>query len=322
MIVGALIGGTTNMTYNCDPTGSFKQNFRYFAVGAAAGAAGSGAGAAVGSAISVGGFLGGAISGGASGFAGGFVSGSGNAWVNGANAGQGIKAGLISGGISGLSAAFTGGTIQGLNDYSNGFDFWDGSRISKYSLGMASNSNLYKKMANNYNSSSLAEMNDVSLQERLFDEFGIQKGDYGLNKISTKVPEKYGLTSAGDYIDMKTGELVGGIAKLYSNGNQTLNISFRFSNADIVSFRAVAGHELIHVFHNYTVYPNIEKGIFYQKAYDLFTERVAHQSTISTYLSNGYFTDGLSAMRVAITNNFFGNYPGQYKIPSVLRFSY
>jgi hypothetical protein len=117
MIVGALIGGTTNMTYNCDPTGSFKQNFRYFAAGAVVGAASSVAGAGMSMATN---FVGTLAGSGVGAVTGASISAIGNVTLNGVNncyqgnnfwynADKSAISGAISGGISG---AISGG-IQG-----------------------------------------------------------------------------------------------------------------------------------------------------------------------------------------------------------------
>lgn len=128
IVIGAIIGGFTNLMMNIDNVDNAGQFFGYFGVGAAAGALGGWAGGAVSSALGAASTFGGAIangalSGGAAGLSSGFVGGAGNAWIGGANFGQGLHAGINSGAIGALSGALTGGVAGGIRYQRQNFIF-------------------------------------------------------------------------------------------------------------------------------------------------------------------------------------------------------
>lgn len=81
-------------------------------------------GTAVG--VSSTGFIAGAATGAAAGFTGGFVTNSGNAWMSGANLGQGLWAGIKGGGIGTLAGSVLSGTIGGINALTKRTNFWTG----------------------------------------------------------------------------------------------------------------------------------------------------------------------------------------------------
>jgi hypothetical protein len=293
-------------------------------IGALSGLAGYGAGSLVSGAIKFGGFAAGSLIGAAGGAAGGFVGGVGNAWANDASFGEGLKAGLIGGGIGTLTGGIAGGLSRGISDYKNGYDFWDGSKISKYTVGTSStDKTLAKALAENYNANNLAlEGNDATLQGRTLDEFNIKEGTGGLAKLTTKVPKKFGLTNGGVYMDLKTGEHVGGYTYSYSSGFSDVYIADRFAIGDIVSFKAVVGHELIHVYHNYKFLPVMTGSAYHNHSYDINTERVAYQYTYRTYLMNGRISDAINTYNIARSLNYWGSYPAQYITPYQYPFIY
>lgn len=303
ILAAAIIGGVVNWA-----THGAKFNLKglgYFAVGAAAGATGAWAGGAVAGAMKVGGFMAGFLSGSAGGAAGGFVGGSGNAWMGGASFANGMKSGLVGAGIGALSGGIVGGLARGISDYRNGYSFWNGTRTDEFVVGAGASDGL----ANKYNSSSQAEMNDGILQDRMYDEFGVSKGDYNIQDITTKTGSGYGMTESGKYLNLKSGNLVGGYRIGTTAGYQEIHVSPYYTNADAISFRAVAGHELIHAYHYYAL-PNVSKA---------FTERVAYKYTYDVYMNGGRFYSALSTMGTAMYRSFWGSYPAAYRIPSVLK---
>lgn len=187
--------------------------FKGLFVGAASGAAGAWAGGAVAGSLTAGGFISGGLTGMASGFSGGFVGCSGNAWLSGAGFGGGLKAGLIGGGLAGAFSGFTGGLIRGFTDMANGYNFWNGSKTSEFVIGVN-----HAKIAENYNSSLAAEFNDENLNTRILEEFDIQKGDMGIEKITTKTGRKYGMITDETYVNKKTGANVAGYLDRFSEG--------------------------------------------------------------------------------------------------------
>jgi hypothetical protein len=275
-------------------------------IGSIAGVGGSLAGQVVAGSITFGGFFGGAISGAASGAVGGFISGAGNSWISGANFGDGLNAGLMGAGIGTLTGGLIGGLTRGIADYRNGYNFWDGSAVNEYIVGTAE----YERIANGYKSH--CRSNDEYLQLRMQDEYGVKEGDFKIQKITTKAPLRYGLTTDGIYVNLETKCMVGGYIKHFSTGYTNFHISPYYTNAETFAFRAVAGHELIHAYHYYTL----------PKVNSVYTERVAYKYTHDILLLNGYPSSALSTMNTALFNSkgqFWGPYPAEYQIPSIFK---
>ena len=132
LVIGALIGGIVNIATNLGHIDTFGEGLAYFGIGAAAGVIGAATGGAAAGAMKLGGFVSGAVSGAAGGASSGFITGSGNAWMQGANFGQGLKAGAIAAGIGAGSGALFGGLTRGIVDYRKGYNFWDGTKITNY----------------------------------------------------------------------------------------------------------------------------------------------------------------------------------------------
>ncbi|WP_075965994.1 RHS repeat-associated core domain-containing protein [Parabacteroides massiliensis] len=268
-------------------------------VGAASGAAGAWAGGAVAGSITAGGFIQGSLTGLAGGFSSGFVGCSGNAWLSGSGFGSGLKAGLIGGAIKGAIQAVTQGLIRGFTDMAKGYSFWDGSKYYNFTL----TSEDISKIAEMYDTSH-SEFNDISLKDRMYSEFGISEGDYGIKSITTKAG-KYGMDSKGFYIDKGTSAKVGGYVKSISGKlGSELHISpvYANNNNDLL-FRAVAGHELVHAYHH-SVFTNVIPA---------FTESVAYQYTMNVYQSAGMISDAMRTMMAM--PSYSVPHPASYKLP-------
>jgi hypothetical protein len=131
LVIGAAIGGISNVAFNWKKIDNFWQGLGYFGVGAAAGFIGGYAGGAVSGALGVSSTFGGsiaygAISGAASGFSSGFISGAGNAWMSGSSFGRGLQSGFISGGFGALGGAVIGGAVSGIRYQKQYFSFRKG----------------------------------------------------------------------------------------------------------------------------------------------------------------------------------------------------
>ena len=121
IIFAACMGAMINLTIqgmsgNVDNVGSF---LGAMGIGALSGAAGSFAGQAVAGALGTATTLGGSmangfIAGASGGFTGGFIGGAGNAWMNGANFGTGMKQGLIGAGIGAVIGGGIGAISEGI----------------------------------------------------------------------------------------------------------------------------------------------------------------------------------------------------------------
>jgi hypothetical protein len=289
---------------NINSTGDF---WKAMGIGALAGAAGYGAGSLVSGAIQFGGFAGGSLIGAAGGAAGGFVGGAGNVWANGASFGDGLKAGLIGGGTGAIVGGITGGLIRGISDYKNGYDFWDGSRFDDVLTGDITSANGdVKKIADSYNSSFQAEYDTDILQEKMLKIYDVKEGDYSIKEITTRTTKgKYGLTTEGKYYKLSTNEIVGGYTMSNSNSLSTsLHVSPYYTNGDIVLFKAVAGHELIHAYHYYAV-PGFTR---------MNSERVAYKYSVDVLVNNGRFSTAMSLLNTAHGLSYWGTYPFQYGV--------
>ncbi len=150
LIVGAIIGGVTNLVINWNKIDNFGEGLGYFGIGAAAGAIGAGVGAGISSAMAVGsaaggsstfaaGFWGtstaltaassfttGAAVGAGAGFSAGFTNGFGNGLMQGQNFGEALWSGTKDGLIGGTSGALLGGIVGGVDASIDNRNFWNG----------------------------------------------------------------------------------------------------------------------------------------------------------------------------------------------------
>ena len=311
ILVAAIIGGWIGMgsaMVSSDKSGwgLAGDMFKGLFVGAASGAAGAWAGGAVAGSITAGGFIHGSLSGLAGGFSGGFVGCSGNAWLSGAGFGAGLKAGLIGGALSGAFSGLTGGLIRGFTDMAKGYSFWDGRNTSYFVIGTAPSENVAAQ-AKNYNSSLTAESNDDILKDKFLKDFDIAEGDMGIKQITTK-SGNLGMTVDGVYVD--NGVSVAGYIDRFTTGKSIIHISPQYTFGNIVDFRAVAGHELNHVYHNY----------FFKRAYvKKFSETVAYKYTANVYRNVGRYKMALDVMNVAKAMGYEGIYPPKYNLGNMIK---
>ncbi len=302
MLIGALIGGIVNLATNWSSINTFGEGLAYFGIGAAAGVAGALTGGATAGAMKLGGFVSGAVSGAAGGASSGLITGSGNAWMQGANFGQGLKAGALAAGIGAGTGALFGGVTRGIADYRKGYNFWDGSKVDEFIDGTLSTG--WDDYSDSYNSSQKAYHDTEYLKQRINEDFGVNEGDYNINKITTRSSSGYKITQTGKYINPKTNSVIGGYCRSFSSGYSELHISPFTTNSDAITFKAVVGHELIHAYHHYSI-PSIN----YNKVY---SERVAYRYTHDVYLHNAHFSDALKVMYEAKSLDYWGYSPMNY----------
>ncbi len=302
IIAGAAIGGISNLAFNWNNCDGWQDYVSYFAIGAASGGLGAAVGGYVFSAMPVSGFVGGAVSGAVSGATSGFFNGYGNAMMYGASSSETLKYAFQSSAVGGLIGGITGGLSQGFSDLRSGYSFWDGSKIHEFVI---SNPTL------DYNNSEVfVEFNDELLQDRINDVFDIEIGDYGIIDITTKSSENYDINSKGMYINRKKGTYAGGYCKYIRHKTSEVHISPYYANAkNIIDFKAVAGHEIIHAIHNYTFGKGIEK----------YTEAVAYRYTYALYLFNGQYSTATSIMNTANKIGFWNveNVPFMYYLSAL-----
>ena len=262
LIIGAAIGGIANLATNWGKIDTFGEGLAYFGIGAAAGALGAATGGAAAGAIKFGGFVSGAISGAVGGASSGMITGSGNAWMQGANFGQGLKAGAIAAGIGAGTGAVFGGLSRGIMDYRKGFDFWDGSKVINHEIGdvpiseLYPNENLDLESYNQYTDAA-----DARFRYRTKSVFGVEQGegDLGIDLITTKTNKGYTLMTDGTYA---TAEGRGSLGYTYQTtaGYTEVHVSpYAAFHKSIAIFKATVGHELTHAYHysiGLTVAPN------------------------------------------------------------------
>lgn len=301
-IVSGLVGGVINWaTHGADFN---AKGLAYFGVGFLSGFAGYGASQFMSNTIKYGGFINGSLSGAAGGFSGGFIGGIGNAWINGADFGYGLKAGLKAGGISGLSGGFIGGVTRGFSDFNKGYTFWNGSKVNEFIL----SPNAEPSYNYNYDYKEL----DEKLLKRMNNELGVSPKDYKIDKLTTRPGELYEMTGAGTYVNSMTGADVGGVTIQYSTGRSQMHISPYVVSSDAVTFRVVGGHELVHAYHN---------SIFGTKVVERYTERVAYKYSYDVYFNAGRFGDASAILQIANEMGFWGGYyPSSYILSSPLKF--
>ena len=302
LLIGALIGGIVNVATNLGHIDTFGEGLAYFGIGAAAGVIGAATGGAAAGAMKLGGFVSGAVSSAAGGASSGFITGSGNAWMQGANFGQGLKAGAIAAGIGAGSGALFGGLTRGIVDYRKGYNFWDGTKIDEFIDGTISTK--WDDITDQYNSNQKAEYDTEFLKERINDNFGVSEGDYNINKITTRSSSGYKITSTGKYINPETNNVVGGYCLSSTSGYSELHISPFTTQSNALDFKAVVGHELIHAYHHYSI-PSISYN-------SVYSEKVAYQYTHNVYLHNAHFSDALKVMNTAMSLGYWGNSPMNY----------
>lgn len=102
-----------------------------------------------------------------------------------------------------------------------------------------------------------------------------------------------------------TGKVVRGYAALSENGWSNIHISPRYSNGNITDFKAVAGHELIHAYHNYA--------IGYNFVNTTFSERVAYNYSSSVYLEAGDLTRSWAVYKQMVDLYGIGFVPAHYR---------
>ena len=268
-----------------------------FAVGAIAGAGGALVGGAVAGAIRTGGFIGGAITGAAGGATGGFIGGAGNSWMQGNSFKDGLTSGLKGAAIGAAGSALVGGTISGIKDFRNDFSFWDGSRTESMVI-----EGIDDITPNNFDNNFDF---DKILNERMDAELGIKEGDYGIDDITTKASKGRHINGNGEYAKGSVREA--GYTTIFSSGHSEIHIAPKYVNSDAITFRALAGHEVIHAYHNHLMPTS------YVSAY---SERVAYKYSYDTYMNAGRTNDALLTMKTAAANGYWlGNSPSTYRIP-------
>ena len=85
----------------------------------------------------------------------------------------------------------TGGLTKGVTDAINGFNFWNGIKVSELPY-------LYSSSAKYEVSNTHDKLLDEYLHKRVFKEQGIKKGDYGILDITTQGTKRYPVDTKGN----------------------------------------------------------------------------------------------------------------------------
>lgn len=154
------------------------------------------------------------------------------------------------------------------------------------------------------------------MKNRLWSQFDVVEGDLGIEEITTKAGRGYGLTEDGLYVDTSTKAFVGGYVKQASTGLTSFCISPAYANANLVDFKAIAGHELIHATHY-----NLEL-TFNVKYVKKFSESIAYKYSVSTYMTAGKVFEAVDMMRTATRLGYWNasgavNYYKSIGVPSI-----
>ena len=302
ILVGAIIGsvvGTLTANIKSIENGDnfWKMQWKGLAagiVGGAVGAATAATGGAAAAHFGATGFAAGAATGAATGAVGGALGGASNAWLNGANFRDGMMAGMQGLWAGAATGLVTGGISGGIDAIRHGGNFWSGDgRIFD---------EFYIDSHDITTDNNVITSNDVSLKTRMNTEFGVEEGDYGIDKITTEGNKNHTITDKGVY---KYGKrLSGGFTSYNARTNSIeIHISPYYANADITAFRSVAGHELIHAYHHYSLGSSFV---------GMYSEQVAYKYSINTYFNGGQGHNAMKVLNKAFELLYIGNSPPTY----------
>ena len=200
-----------------------------------------------------------------------------------------------------LAGALTGGLTKGITDAINGFNFWNGSKVNEMlDTGSASAS------VSNYDYSSADEV----LKYRVKKYYNVQEGDWGIKSITTnpesRARNQYSLNERGTY-NKRVGKKilpVRGYAYQSSAGISEVHISPAYATTtDIVDFKAVVGHELIHAYHNF---------IYGWYSFDPQSERTAYKYSVDTYMNAGRYGAANEYLKRAMDFGVGYGYPSPF----------
>ncbi len=246
MALGAIINTTMQgMAGNVNNTGDF---WKSMGIGALSGAAGSSAGSLVSGIVGNIGIFGGGLTGLTGGFSGGFVSGAGNAWINGGNFGNGLKAGLNSGGYGALIGGVAGAISGGITAYQHGGNLLtgEGAILESVTEGLVDPTKPITVGKNmEYSNKYAREFSD--------EHFKNVKGVAKLYSDGSMLP---GYRKVGDYVqNIKSNHYVDGITKYLGlgKGSNVYLYKIAFTSPERLYF--TMGHEYIHAgFYNIGLY--------------------------------------------------------------------
>ncbi len=261
ILIGAVIGGVTNLACNWGRIDTFGEGLAYFGIGAAAGALGAATCGAAAGVFGTVGFAGASLTGAAGGFASGFTAGAGNAWMQGSNFGQGLWAGVKSGGKGAAMGGLTSGVMGGITAVRHGGNFWTGKgAIFEYSVSGNASTKFDQKYYNDN-----VDKYEASLKKGAKDLLDFEVGDINVDRLTTgldspdadlmaKIKDTYFINKKGFYGKCAGGESYGFTMQTTVFGHSEAHISpgvvdgflFEYNKG---FFHATLGHELTHAYH-------------------------------------------------------------------------
>lgn len=234
IIAGAVMGGFTNWAFS--GTGFTLEGLKYFGVGAVAGAVGGLAGGAVAGVVGTG-FFAGALTGAAGGAAGGFIGAAGNAWIGGADLGNGLEKGCSGASLGAVTGGIMGGISGGINSVKHGGNFWTGKGIT------------YDLLATNASSDKIEigeGMEYTNEYAKTFSDDNFGKDLKGVNNLYADGTLPQGYSTKGDAVINAKGYEVLGCTKYLGFGKGSDVYLFRASFVSKEQLFFTMGHEYMH----------------------------------------------------------------------------
>lgn len=257
-------------------------------------------------------FLEGVLQGAFSGaFSGGLSGGVSNA-IMGGDFGDGFVNGLASGALTG---AISGG-MKSLENRNGNLHYKTGEKLTPEEIAEA------KKRGIQYNNSDDLSTNNKKLVKHAKRKFLYKEKIKGIDELTTRVPEGYGLTEDHWLVSPK-GSIVGGRTIPIGNFQSRIHIAaYYVESAPTWQLNGVLGHEFIHAIH-------VNKGLIKINDTPIFSETVAYKWQYNYYKSIG--KDMAARDLLPFFNNkshITGTYdipkyiPSEYKISSKELFSF
>ena len=310
-VVGAFWGAASSMAMNFDNIRTDADFVNVMTLGALGGAVGGAAGFAAGSAV--GSVLGkGAIPGfltdASSGFAGSLAGTSVTSWCTGDSFGDGLMAGLKAGAISGLAAGLIGAHNGAIDAINGGGNMWtgDGSLLGELTIDGTYPGTPTKAQINSkwYNNSYDSYKNDVILAEKMEEVFDVRAGKYNIKRFTTRsdgrAPNaRYGKTDDySTYVRLSDKRLVAGYTRQVGMKGIEIHVSPKYVlSSDMISFKAIAGHELLHGIHHFKMGARFN---------ERESEIACYDFTMNVYLEANRISDYNMVNGMAIKLGYFG----------------
>ena len=265
-------------------------------------------GGAVSKLVGVGGFVPGGIVQGTSGLFGGYAGDAVGAWCNGGSLRDCMTAGIVGGAI-GLGTGFVLGGIQGgIYAKMNGGNFWtgDGTILGELTIDGTYQGTKTKAQLNSkwYNKSYDSYKNDVIFAEKMEDVFGVRAGKYNIKRFTTRsdgmeIDATYGKTDDySTYVRLSDKRLVAGYTRQVGMKGIEIHVSPKYVlSSDMISFKAIAGHELLHGIHQFKM-----GEAFNQRE----SEIACYDFTMNVYLEANRISDYNMVNGMAIKLGYFG----------------